>query len=225
MVDDDHTFESSQVMDGRVVHFSEMVERGSALTFIDSALPGHRRLNIALVGDTAAEDPRLRALIPGPHTFQLGMFLCLPGEGPAWHLHEYVEAFIPLSGRWRFHYATSEDHLDKPDGEEELAPWDVISLPAGVWRSFENTSNEPAWCLGVLDSHAQFTSKDPQWPIHVVDQAAHLGLTSDAQGKLVTTPKSAGLAEELRRTLLDAAVRTGPPPSGCSRSDGREPAS
>ena len=197
-----------------MVHFSEAVNHGNPLAFIDAAVPGHRRLNIAVIGDTAAEDPGLRPLISGPHTFQLGMFMCLPDEGPAWHLHEYVEAFIPLSGRWRFRCAASEERLDDPDGDYELGPWDVISLPAGTWRSFENLGGEPAWCLGVLDAHEQFAFKDPQWPACVVSAAARLGLAADDSGKLVESPESARLAEELRQVLGEAAARTGPPPAG-----------
>lgn len=219
MARDPRDVDSSQVMEGRVVRFSQARTQGSALTFIDSALPGHRRLNVALIGDTAAEDPGLRPLIGGPHTFQLGMFMCLSGEGPAWHLHDYVEAFIPLSGSWLFRVATSEQRLDDPDGEFKLSPWDVISVPAGSWRSFENTSPEPAWCLGVLDAHEQFAFKDPQWPAPIVDAAARMGLHADESGRLMDSPESSRLRVELGRNLAAAASRTVPPsPDGDARA-------
>ena len=53
-----------------------------------------------------------------PHKFQIGMFMAPPGNGPAWHTHDYVEIFMPLSGKWRFYWGTDPDKPDEPEGEE-----------------------------------------------------------------------------------------------------------
>ena len=126
-------------MEGRIVRFEELTQGGTPLAFIDCVLPGHHRMNYAVVGDTAVEDPDFNAAFTTPHRFQVGVFECPPGSGPAWHTHEYVELFIPLTGDWRFTYGRDAEGYNDPDNEVHLGPWDAISFPAGLWRSFANS--------------------------------------------------------------------------------------
>ncbi len=172
-------------MEGRIARFTDLKQRGVPILFIDSVLPGHHRMNYSVVGDTAAENPDLQPALTAPHRFQIGMFEAPSGNGPAWHTHDYVELFIPLTGRWRFCYGL---HADSPDdllGDVLLEPWDAVSFPPGLWRRFENAAEANAWCLAVLDPHEQFAGRDPIWPAWLEREAADLGLRSDAQGRMV----------------------------------------
>ena len=168
-----------------VMRFDEMKEQGIPLMFIDSLLPGHERMNYAVIGDTASENPDFeeKRQITEPHRFQIGMGWAPPGKGPAWHTHDYIESFFVLSGPWRFLWGNSE-HPFEAEGHFDLNAWDLISFPPGVYRSFEYTGSSIGWFFAVLESHEIFTGKDPIWSPDVEGAASALGFRSDKQGKM-----------------------------------------
>jgi quercetin dioxygenase-like cupin family protein len=194
-------------MEGRIVRFADLRRSGTPVMFIDSILPGHYRMNYSVVGDTASENPDFKSMLTVPHRFQVGMFEAPPGNGPAWHSHDYVELFIPLTGRWRFCYGTNADDPEDLAGEALLEPWDAISFPPTLWRRFENVADSNSWGLAVLDPHDVFTGRDPIWPSWVEERAAELGLRSDRQGRMVKPQNFAELerevAAEIRATASD----------------------
>lgn len=106
---------ASQEMHSRIVRFKDLKKQRIPLMFIDSILPGHQRMNYAVIGDTASENPDYSPSIPIPHKFQIGMFCALPNNGPAYHTHDYTEMFLILSGRWRFYWGT--DPSENPEDE------------------------------------------------------------------------------------------------------------
>lgn len=195
----DHPKISNEEMLSRVVRFSDYTrEKAIPLMFIDSLIPGHHRLNYAVVGDTAAENPDYEVMMKQPHDFQIGMFKAMPGgNGPAYHTHDYVEVFLPLEGEWRFYWG--DDPEGEPDGEIMLGGRDLISFPPGLWRGFENIGPEPAWCFAVLEKHTVFEGKDPYWSQKVIDKAAEYGFSSNADGKMVKPDNF----DELNEKLLD----------------------
>ncbi len=159
---------SSAEMLQRVVRFGDYTKENAVpLMFIDSLLPGHHRLNYAVIGDTASENPDFRPILNQPHKFQIGMFKAMPnGNGPAYHTHDYVEIFLPLEGKWRFYWGN--DPEGEPEGEVFLEKWDLISFPPGLYRGLENVSDQPAWCFAVLVQHEVFAGKDPHWSPRVI---------------------------------------------------------
>jgi quercetin dioxygenase-like cupin family protein len=184
-------------MEGRIARWSDIRRQGVPVMFIDSVLPGHYRMNYTVVGDTASENPDYTAAINAPHKFQIGMFEAPPGNGPAWHTHTYVEMFMPLTGRWRFVYGQDPDDPEEAVTEAVLEPWDVISFPPGLWRRFENASDENAVGFAVLDPHQVFTEKDPIWPDWLVKQAAERGLAADGSGRMIKPGNFAELEAEI----------------------------
>lgn len=177
---------ASVAMEARIVRFDQLGGRGTPLMFIDSVLPGHRRMNYALIGDTASENPEFAPIITEPHRFQIGMVRAKPGNGPAYHTHDYVESFLLLSGRWRFYWGSDPDPA-QAEGETILGPWDYISLPPGLYRGFEVAPDETeeAWLFAVLEEHTVFTSKDPIWSPQVIAAAAAHGFHADERGKMI----------------------------------------
>ena len=194
---------TAQEMQSRVVRFGDYTEdKAIPLMFIDSMLPGHHRLNFAVIGDTASENPDYEVMIKQPHDFQIGMFKAMPNNGPAWHKHDYIELFLPLEGKWNFKW--SNDPEQGAEGEIILEKWDLISLPAGVWRSFENISDKPAWCFAVLEQHKVFEGKDPYWPPSVIRKAKEYGFESDESGKMIKPANFEQLNAEMLKKMFNA---------------------
>ena len=78
---------SKDEMLSRVVRFNDYTkEKAAPLMFIDSFLPGHHRLNFAVIGDTVSENPDYEVMLKQPRKFQIGMFKAMPnGNGPAFY--------------------------------------------------------------------------------------------------------------------------------------------
>lgn len=181
-----------------VIRFDELKKDGIPLMFIDSILPGHNRINYALIGDTASENDKFSPKITSPHGFQIGMVKAPKGNGPAYHTHDYIEAFLPLTGQWRFYWGNSEDEIQ---GETIISPWDLISLPPGLWRGFENISEEDAWIFAVLEQHEVFEGKDPYWPKELIKQAEEYGFKADAFGKMIKPDNFEELEKKIAENL------------------------
>lgn len=194
-----HPHISNEEMLSRVVKFGDYTkEKAIPLMFIDSLQKGHHRLNYAVIGDTASENPDFEPMITQPHKFQIGMFKAMPdGNGPAYHTHDYVELFFPLEGKWRFYWGN--DPEAEPEGEVILEKWDLISFPPGLWRGFENIDSEPAWCFAVLEEHTVFEGKDPYWAPSVIRGAREMGFEADDDGRM-TKPMN---FEELNAQMLE----------------------
>lgn len=185
----EHPKQTPESMAKRVMRFDDLKAKGIPIMFIDSLLPGHYRMNYAVIGDTASENPDYEGqrAITEPHNYQIGMGFAPPGNGPAWHTHDYIESFFILKGTWRFYWGHNPDP-DQPDGFIDLNEWDMISLPPGVYRRFEYIGSEIGWFFAVLESHRVFEGKDPIWPPKIEEQAAAIGYHADDQGKMVHPP-------------------------------------
>ncbi len=183
-----------------IVRFDALKRRGIPLMFIDSVLPGHQRMNYAVVGDTASENPEFSPAITTPHKFQIGMGFAAPGNGPAYHTHDYVELFLVLKGKWRFYWGYDPDPA-RASGEAILRKWDIITLPPGIYRGFEVAGKKVGWFFAVLDPHTVFANKDPIWSPHIETLAAQAGFQADAHGKMVQPPDYTAIRDALRTRL------------------------
>jgi quercetin dioxygenase-like cupin family protein len=190
-------------MAGRIARWKDIQAKGVPVMFIDSVLPGHYRMNYAVIGDTASENSDYRPVVTEPHRFQIGMFEAPPGNGPAWHTHTYVELFVPLTGTWRFCYGLNGDDPDDLLGEATLEPWDLITFPPGLWRRFENVSDSNGVGFAVLDPHEVFEAKDPIWPAWLVEAAARRGVASDELGRMVKPDNFAEIEAEVSAAIRD----------------------
>lgn len=159
-------------LEGRVARFRELP--GNDALLVDTAIPRFARTIWSIIGQNVGEDrgerPPIRA-----EGFHLSVIKAPPGNGTALHDHVTAEVFMPLTGRWQVLYG--------PDGawELELEPWDVCSVPVGVWRGFRNLADEDAYLLAVIDGD------DPgriTWAPGVEEEAARHGRTRDAEGYL-----------------------------------------
>lgn len=195
-----HPAVSNDEMMSRIVRFDDLKQHSIPLMFIDSILPGHQRMNYAVIGDTASENPEFQPAITAPHRFQIGMVKAPNGNGPAYHTHDYIEMFMPLTGQWRFYWGNDPDP-EKFAGEETIGQWDMISLPPGLWRGFENVSGEDAWLFAVLEEHTVFTGKDPIWSPQVERMAAEYGFHADENGKMIQPGNYVALRQQMMDKL------------------------
>lgn len=70
---------------------------------------------------------------------------CSPGQGPYLHAHyNTYENFICLTGRFRIRWGDEGEH------ETFLDPFDMIAVPKGVVRTFENAGDSDALILGFI---------------------------------------------------------------------------
>jgi quercetin dioxygenase-like cupin family protein len=189
-----------QIQSDYIVRFDKLKDQGIPLMFIDSTLPGHQRMNYAVIGDTASENPEYAPAITVPHKFQIGMGFAAPGNGPAYHTHDYVEMFLVLKGKWRFYWGYDPDPA-KAEGEAILRKWDMITLPPGLYRGFEVAGKKVGWFFAVLDPHPVFLSKDPIWSPEVERMAAEQGFHADATGKMVKPDDYAARRDQLKQHL------------------------
>ena len=72
---------------------------------------------------------------------------CPPGNNPGLHSHSHtVENFFCLNGKFRISWG------ENGENSTELEPLDFISVPAGVYRDFNNISDETARLLVMIQS-------------------------------------------------------------------------
>lgn len=135
-------------MQGRIAKFAELT--GSTTGLPDMDHPEGARTLINVLGfKPPADEPGAHSpvgasaanasAIPINEGFNLGFASCKPGTGSFSHYHDTNETFMPLTGRWRFHFneGAAEDFVD-------LGPYDVISMPVGIARRFTNvTGGDP----------------------------------------------------------------------------------
>jgi mannose-6-phosphate isomerase-like protein (cupin superfamily) len=164
---------SSDPLEGRVWRFGES-EPNPAL-FVDTVLPGGARRIWSVIGENVGEDPDVRPPIP-PEDFHLALVEAEPGNGAHLHTHGTAEVFMPLSGRWALSYSAT------PDGEPSeviLGPWDVCSVPAGVWRGFRNAGEQKEHLLVIIGGTE---AGRLTWAPDVLEASARAGKTLDAAG-------------------------------------------
>lgn len=148
-------------------------DSGTDDLFIDNAI-GYRRLNFPRIGpNTGWEDAR-RGPIDAAE-FVVGMLCLPPGGEAASHRHRTNEVFVALSDEPVVVY-WGED----PVREETLAKWDVISIPAGVWRGVRNDGDADTYVLGIGGGA---DGGGAEFHPDILAKAKEMGFELDAQGR------------------------------------------
>lgn len=171
---------ASVVGEKRIVRYHEL--RPCRDAFIDTRTPGSdKKENFTIVGPGVSENPNQYVHIAEPHGFNIGGARQPPNCVNSQHSHETVEVFFIHLGRWAFR--TGEEG---EDAEVILNPGDLISIPTGVFRGFENIGDDLGYLWAVLGGD------DPGrvlWAPYVFDMAKDYGLVLLENGNLVDTKK------------------------------------
>ena len=104
------------------------------------------------------------AAISGPESISVLVAECPPGDRPLLHTHHHtVENFMCLTGEFRIRWGDGGcEHID-------LKPFDMISVPPGVDRQFENISDADARLLVVITGSSQNDYNDISMPPDVTE--------------------------------------------------------
>jgi uncharacterized RmlC-like cupin family protein len=99
------------------------------------------------------------AAVLGPDNISVLIAGCPPGDKPLLHTHHYtVENFMCLTGTFRIRWGSGgAEHVD-------LEPFDMISVPPGVDRQFENVSDEDARLLVIITGRSREDYNDISLP-------------------------------------------------------------
>jgi len=131
---------SREEMDRRVARFADRQSDPGAFPDLKQQ-QGQRSVSYRLSpGQTGGPAP-----ISQPHNFHLSISTLSKGIRPTVHSHPYNEVFMPLDANFRMFWGENlEQSLD-------LAPFDLVSVPAGVFRTFENLDEQVGHMMAIFD--------------------------------------------------------------------------
>ncbi|MCV3272081.1 cupin domain-containing protein [Roseobacter sinensis] len=161
---------SPEDMRARIVATSD---RDFRPAFIDAGLDGCGAESAPVIGYGITQNRDHVARIRNPHGFSMEWLRLAPGQKvSAFALAEKM-VVIPRDAGLRLAMN------DTGDVAVDLGRWDTVSIPAGVVRSLENTSDAVVEALVIVSGDHQ---KRPQFRDPAIDAAFAKGAALDAQG-------------------------------------------
>ena len=174
-------------MDDRIVRYGELVPCKTA--FIDAHTPGSdQKENFTIIGGGVSESPDQHVHIAIPHGFNIGAAGQPPKCRNSLHDHNTAEVFFVLSGRWRFFWGRWGN-----SGEVVLEQGDIINIPTGIFRGFENIGTEYGMIMAILGGDN--AGGGVHWAPQVIEDAADHGLILGENGKLYDQKKGQNLPD------------------------------
>ena len=173
--------------DVQVVRYGELKPCKTA--FIDAHTPGSNlKENFTIIGGGVSESPDQHVHITTPHGFNIGAAGQPPRCRNSLHSHRTAEVFFVLSGRWRFFWGRWGDA-----GEVVLEPGDIIDIPTGIFRGFENIGTDYGMIMAILGGDD--AGGGVIWAPQVIEDAKDHGLVLGANGKLYDSKKGQSLPD------------------------------
>ncbi|MDA9639664.1 cupin domain-containing protein [SAR116 cluster bacterium] len=165
----------------RIVRYGDLVPCRTA--FIDAHTPGsNQKENFTIIGGGVSESADQHVHIADTPGFNIGAAGQPPKVRNSLHAHRTAEVFFVLSGRWRFFWG-----VDGTDGEVVLQEGDVINLPTGIFRGFENIGTDYAMIMAVLGGDD--AGGGVVWAPQVIEEAREHGLVLAENGALYDSKK------------------------------------
>ena len=178
---------TQHTMADRIVRYGELVPCKTA--FIDAHTPGSdQKENFTIIGGGVSESPNQHVHIAIPHGFNIGAAGQPPKCRNSLHDHNTAEVFFVLSGRWRFFWGRWGNA-----GEVVLEQGDIINIPTGIFRGFENIGTEYGMIMAILGGDD--AGGGVHWAPQVVEDAADHGLILGENGKLYDQKKGQSLPD------------------------------
>ena len=176
-------------MDDRIVRYGELVPCKTA--FIDAHTPGSdQKENFTIIGGGVSESPDQHVHIAIPHGFNIGAAGQPPKCRNSLHDHNTAEVFFVLSGRWRFFWGRWGSA-----GEVVLEQGDIINIPTGIFRGFENIGTEYGMIMAILGGDD--AGGGVHWAPQVIEDAADHGLILGENGRLYDQRKGQKLPDHI----------------------------
>jgi len=197
-----------QDMEARIVRYGDL--RACRTAFIDAHTPGSdQKENFTIIGGGVSESPDQHVHIAIPHGFNIGAAGQPPRCRNSLHSHRTAEVFFVLSGRWRFFWG----RWGKA-GEVVLEQGDIINIPTGIFRGFENIgSGEYGMIMAILGGDD--AGGGVIWAPQVIEDARDHGLILSEKGTLYDTKKGQALPDGVAPmpVLTDEALKGYPEPT------------
>ena len=171
----------------QIVRHGELIPCTSA--FIDAHTPGSdQKENFTIIGGGVSESPDQHVHIRDTPGFNIGAAGQPPRCTNSLHTHRTAEVFFILKGRWRFFWGRFGDA-----GEVTLTEGDLINIPTGMFRGFENTGTDYGMIMAVLGGDD--AGGGVVWAPEVIQQAREHGLVLGDNGVLYNSSKGEQLPE------------------------------
>lgn len=168
-------------IESRIVRYGQLQPCKTA--FIDAHTPGsNKKENFTIIGQGVSESPDQHVHINIPHGFNIGAAGQPPKCRNSLHSHKTAEVFFILSGRWRFFWGRNGDA-----GEVILQEGDIINIPTGLFRGFENIGSDYGMIMSILGGDD--AGGGVEWAPQVIDDASQHGLVLGEDGRLYDTKK------------------------------------
>ena len=164
--------------------------------FIDAHTPGSdKKENFAIVGGGVSESPDQHVHIVDTPGFNIGAAGQPPKCRNSLHSHRTAEVFFVLRGRWRFFWGRWGTA-----GEVTLEEGDIINIPTGIFRGFENIGTDYGMLMAILGGDD--AGGGVIWAPQVIEDAANHGLVLAETGRLYDTRKGESLPDGVERMKL-----------------------
>ena len=172
-------------IESRIVRYGDLVPCRTA--FIDAHTPGSdQKENFTIIGGGVSEAADQHVHIKDTPGFNIGAAGQPPKCRNSLHTHRTAEVFFVLSGRWRFFWGNSGS-----DGEVVLNEGDVINIPTGIFRGFENIGNDYGMIMAILGGDD--AGGGVIWAPQVITEAQDHGLILGQNGVLYDSKKGEAL--------------------------------
>lgn len=196
-----------QEMESRIVRYGDLKPCKTA--FIDAHTPGSdQKENFTIIGGGVSESADQHVHIAIPHGFNIGAAGQPPKCRNSLHSHRTAEVFFVLSGRWRFFWGRHGNA-----GEVILEVGDIINIPTGIFRGFENIGTDYGMIMAILGGDD--AGGGVIWAPEVIQDAQDHGLVLAETGKLYDTKKGETLPDGVNPMpmLTEAELTAYPEPT------------
>ncbi len=174
-------------MTKRTVRYGELVPCKTA--FIDAHTPGSdQKENFTIIGGGVSESPDQHVHISEAIGFNIGAAGQPARCRNSLHSHRTAEVFFVLKGRWRFFWGRWGNA-----GEVVLEEGDIINIPTGIFRGFENIGTDYGMIMAILGGDD--AGGGVIWAPQVIEDARAHGLILGENGKLYDSKKGQSLPE------------------------------
>ena len=176
-------------MESRIVRYGDFVPCRTA--FIDAHTPGSdQKENFTIIGGGVSEAADQHVHITETPGFNIGAAGQPPYCRNSLHTHRTAEVFFVLSGTWRFFWGRYGDA-----GEVTLQKGDIINIPTGIFRGFENIGTDYGMIMAILGGDD--AGGGVLWAPEVITDATEHGLILGENGVLYDTKKGQSLPDDI----------------------------
>jgi mannose-6-phosphate isomerase-like protein (cupin superfamily) len=181
---------SQAEMENRIVRYGDLKPCRTA--FIDAHTPGSdSKENFTIIGGGVSESADQHVHIKDTPGFNIGAAGQPPKCRNSLHSHRTAEVFFILKGRWRFFWGRWGNA-----GEVVLEEGDIINIPTGIFRGFENIGTDYGMIMAILGGDD--AGGGVIWAPQVIEDAKDHGLVLGENGKLYDSKKGHTLPEGVR---------------------------